>query len=163
MLLECDRPYGTGIDGAFGTPAVDKEFPIALGALDRGVDEADRPNARSVESGDCTLDRLCMDLRVADDAAPADLTLARLKLGFHEEDPVRLGGAKGADLGSNEGEGYEREVSDHEIEGGTKVDWIGMSDVGAFDDRDAVVTPNTVVELAVANVEGDHAGCTTLQ
>jgi hypothetical protein len=123
---------------------------------------------------------------VADDAAFADVLAAGFELGLDEDNgfalPLGFGGSEcGEDGGEDEGGGDEADVHREEAYvlrggrefrtwgagdlGGVRVELAGGEEasVGAFEEGDAGVGAELVVDLAVAGVDGQYGGGAVLE
>ncbi len=128
---------------------------------------------------------------IADDAAFADVLAAGFELGFDEEDGFALpgfacGGEGGEERGEDEGGGDEADVHGEEGDGvpavrvkripigndrkkskgvgvGVKLAGGEEAGIGAFEEGDAGVGAEFVMDLAVAGVDGEHGGGTVLE
>ncbi len=104
-----------------------------------------------------------MDFRVTYHTALADKILANLELRFHQQNPVGAVRAEGAQWFGDDPDRDKRQVGDDEIKRRTELRRIDMTDVGALDDLDPIVTAQLMVELAVADVESNDTVRSPLQ
>jgi hypothetical protein len=100
------------------------------------------------------------DGRVADDAAGGHIGGAGFELGLEEGDDGRGWGHAGRDRGENLFEGDEREVGDDKVDGRERGEVAG---VDAFEQGDAGVFAESLMELAAADVDGDDTGGAVLE
>ena len=104
-----------------------------------------------------------MDFRVTYHTALADKILTNLELRFYQQNPVGAVRAEGAQWFGDDPDRDKRQVGDDEIKRRTELRRIDMTDVGALDDLDPIVTAQLMVELAVADVESNDAVRSPLQ
>ena len=81
-----------------------------------------------------------MDFRVTYHTALAHKILANLELRLHQQNPVGAVRAESAQWFGDDPDRDKRQVGDDEIKRRTELRRIGMTDVGALDDLDPIVT-----------------------
>ena len=101
--------------------------------------------------GDFLLDA-GVDFGVSNHSVAADLAAPGLKLGLDESDNGLSGLEVGGCGGDNHPKGYEGNVDDDEVDGLGEVE--GVAGVELFDDDDAEIVTEFLVELAVSDVDG---------
>lgn len=143
---------------------MDEELHVALPATNRRLHLAD---------DDCAADLKCVDHlgaslgvqgRIGDDTfASIDVSLARLKLGLHEQHELAIPAGQSDQHLGDEGQGDEREIGDHEIKRRSQGDRIGMANVGPFNHRYPGIEADFGMQLAVPDINGDHVTDVALQ
>lgn len=102
MLLQDDRPYGTGIDAWFADSAVNQELPVALGAGDRRSNKSDDTYPGGGQRSGGLVNRQCVYVRIANDAASAHHLLPSFELRLDQKDPIRALRSERSDLRRDE-------------------------------------------------------------
>src|SRR5690606_17946668 len=93
----------------------------------------------------------------------ADLALSRLELRLHQEDEIGVGFDQPGESRCDRAERYERQIGHYEREPPARVFGSDIAEIGAFHHHDAIIVPESLIELTVADVEGDDFGRTPLE
>ena len=141
-----------------------KELLVAIGASDRGRDEA--APGEAVFFGDEAADlfnRPLVELGIADDAALGDVLALELELGLDEGDDAPLFVEHGKDGGQDFGERDEGEVHDGEADFFADVLGLHVAGVELLFDDDAGIGAQFPDEVVGADVHGVDTGGTALE
>jgi RNA polymerase sigma-70 factor, ECF subfamily len=143
---------------------VQEKFAVAFGAVDRRVDDFD---GCAADFGDAGADAVNGELvrgGVADDASLADVLAAGFKLRLDEDDGFeRLQSHGGDDRRQDERGGDERHIHGEESDSRRQIAGDQVAGVGALHKRDARVAAEAFGDLAIAGIDGEHAGGSVLQ
>src|SRR5579862_938823 len=144
-----------------GLREVDEELPVALRARQTRVYDAERrgpPRERRLRD-------LADDARthtvVADDATPAHVAASRLELRLHQHDRAPPGRCKPERGRQRDPDGDERDVAHDQLRCERQL--VERARVRALEHDDALVGAQPFVQLAVADVDRNHAGSAALQ
>ena len=151
---------------------VEKELAIPFHAEDGRIDEGEGLAVEGADGVFYAMDGELVGGRVADDAALAYMLAAGFELGLDEDDGLALpgfvGGSEGGDdSGEDEGRGDKAYIHREELDGVGR-EWEELAGgeeagVGAFEEGDAGVGAELVVDLAVAGVDGEDGGGAVLE
>lgn len=139
---------------------MDEVFEITVSAPERRFDgREDSPTGAR-----CPLDELAEDAGVdggvADDAAAGDIGGAGFELGFEEDDAGSGEGEAHRCRGEDFAQRNEREVGDEEVE---RREFGKVAGVGAFEEGDARVVAEALVELGAADIDGEDRSGAALE
>src|SRR5579863_8219029 len=139
-----------------------EKLPIAFSSQDRAGDDA-TVEPLGLDGGAHTIAGGQMQLRIAHDAALADLAAPDFELGLHQDHQFSARGEQRHDGRDQQRGGNEAGVAHGQVEPHWKILGSKISRVHAFADHHAWVVAQLPIELAVANVDRPHARCAALE
>ena len=98
----------------------------------------------------------CMLFRRAHHPAFADFALADFELRFDQRDHRTICGNERTHFGQNQFERYERCIDGREFRNERQTRRLEIADVGLLENHDARIVAQFPIELAVANIDGEH-------
>ena len=149
-LVDVIEEHGVG-----AVDQMDEELPVALRSGQSGVYDADRRPTPLQSGVDDLPKHATMDVRVPDDAAAPNLALAGLELRLDEHDRIPTGREQAQHRWQRGPDADEGDVGDEQV--GAERQLPELAGVRALEHGHPWVGAQLRVELAVADVDGDHA------
>jgi len=143
---------------------MDEELAIAVGSGDGRLHRAHDVRAPLAEVGAYLVEDAHLHLRVLDDTStPGCLGPAGLELWLDEQDQIRARRRTGEQRRGDRTQRYEAQIGDDEIDCSSDGFGVEAADVGSLPDLDSIVGTQLLVQLPIADIDGDHAWCAVLQ